>query len=243
MATRAFDPEQPIAGPVRAVSTWPRCIRADELLRAGPALDSLVPDGCEELFVDFDTLGSVGDPRAERLRDLIEQLHGRGLRVHGSFTLGHDHDDVGCFERLVEWVEAQRLANVELRLWTPDPGSSLVRTLALADRVAHRDLQRWDGAHVVVNPALMSAQTLYRGWAWARRRLGGLRSIWRRRPLELAALPAYLLAIARVALAPARAQDVSAARLAQSPSPSGDACRQAGRSVVILPSGPATLRA
>jgi hypothetical protein len=223
VATRAFDPEQPIARPVRTVLAWPRSVRADELLRAGQALDSLALDGREELFVDFDTLGPVGDARAQALAELVERLRGRGLRVHGSFTLGHDHDDVGSFERLVAWVEARRLASVDLRLWTPDPGSSLVRTLASADRVRHRDLQRWDGAHVVVNPAQMSAQTLYRGWAWARRRLGGLRSIWRRRPSELAALPAYLLTMAYLALAPARAQAV--------------------RTVVIRASGPATLQA
>lgn len=220
MAARAFDPEQPIARPVRTVLPWARAVAADELLRAGPALDSLPLEHVEELFVDFDTLGPVGDARAEALTKLVEQLRGRGLRVHGSFTLGHDHDDVGCFERLVEWVEARRLENVELRLWTPEPGSSVVRTLAIADRVRHRDLQRWDGAHVVVNPAQMSAQTLYRGWAWARGQLGSLRSIWRRRPSGFAALPAYLLARACFALA-----------------------REPGGTVVILPSGPATLQA
>jgi hypothetical protein len=225
VTTRAFDPEQPIARPVRTAVPLPRTVRADELLRAGNALDSLLPG--RELFVDFDTLGPVGDSRAAALTQLVERLRERGLRVHGSFTLGHDHDDVGCFERLVEWVEARRLANVELRLWTPDPGSSAVRSLALADRVVHRDLERWDGAHVVVNPARMSAQTLYRGWAWARRELGSLRSIWRRRPTELAALPAYLLAMARFALAPARAR----------------ASRKARESVVIRSSGPATLQA
>jgi hypothetical protein len=225
VATRAFDPEQPIARPVRTVAPLPRAVRADELLRAGQALDSLLEGG--ELFVDFDTLGPIGDARADALTQLVERLRGRGLRVHGSFTLGHDHDDVGCFERLVDWVEARRLANVELRLWTPDPGSSVVRALAIADRILHRDLRRWDGAHVVVKPARMSAQTLYRGWAWARRELGSLRSIWRRRPNELTALPAYLLEMAYFALAPARAW----------------ASRETIEPVVIRPSGPATLQA
>jgi hypothetical protein len=217
VATRAFDPEQPIARPVQTVLPWARMVPADELLRAGSALDSLPLDGSDELFVDFDTLGPAGDARAEALAQLLERLRGRGLRVHGSFTLGQDHDDVGCFERLVEWIEARRLASVELRLWTPDPGCAVVRALMIADRIRHRDLQRWDGQHVVVNPAQMSAQTLYRGWAWARRRLGSLRSIWRRRPCELAALPAYLLAMTW----PGRP----------------------GEPVVILPSGPATLQA
>jgi hypothetical protein len=226
VATRAFDPEQPIARPVRAAASWPAAIRADELLDGGQALESLLLDGREALFVDFDTLGRIGDGRAEALAELVEQLRGRGLRVHGGFTLGHDHDDVGCFERLVAWVEARRLAGVELRLWTPDPSSSMVRTLASADRLLHRDLRRWDGAHVVVNPTQMSAQTLYRGWAWARRRLLSVRSIWRRRPSDLAALPAYLLAMAYFTLVPAHAQG----------------SHEAGGAVVILASGPATLQ-
>jgi hypothetical protein len=226
VAKRAFDPEQPIARPVRTVLPLPRTVRADELLRAGQALDSLLV-GEGELFVDFETLGPVGDPRADVLTQLVERLRGRGLRVHGSFTLGHDHDDVGCFERLVEWVEARRLAKVEVRLWTPDPGSSAVRVLAIADRVVHRDLERWDGAHVVVNPARMSAQTLYRGWAWTRRELGSLRSVWRRRPSELVALPPYLLSMVHFVRGHARARG----------------SRDAGASVVIRPSGPATLQA
>jgi len=200
--TRAFDPEQPIARPVRALPTLPPGVRVDELLRAGEALDSLPLCG-RALFVDFETLGPAGGERSEMLSQLVERLHGRGLRVHGTFTLGHDHDDVGCFDRLVEWVEARRLANVELRLWTPDPRSPVVRALGLADRILHRDWKRWDGAHVVVSPAQMSAQTLYRGWAWARRQLGSLRSIWRRRPCEVSALPAYLLEMASLRPEPA----------------------------------------
>lgn len=223
MHTRAFDPDEPIARPVRALLSLPGAVRADDLL-ADEALDSRQMNG--QLFIDFDTLGPAGDSRADRLSGLVERLRGRGLRLHGSFTLGQDHDDVGCFERLVAWVEARGLGNIELRLWTPDPSSSIVRSLALADRILHRDLQRWDGAHVVVNPAQMSAQTLYRGWAWARWQLGSLRSIWRRRPSGVAALPAYLLSMASFGWARA----------------GGWRAKPEG-SVVIRPSGPATLQA
>jgi hypothetical protein len=216
--TRAFDPEQPIVQPVRALLRLPTGVRADELLQAGEALDSLLPPHGKALVVDFETLGPKGGARAEMLSGLIERLRGRGLRLHGTFTLGHDHDDVECFDRLVEWVEAQKLMNVELRLWTPEPSSPVVRTLALADRILHRDWERWDGAHVVVSPAQMSAQTLYRGWAWARRRLGSLRSIWRRRPTGFAALPAYLLEMASFRHEPASSLPV-----------------------MIRPTGPATL--
>lgn len=202
-AARGMQPATPFAA----------AVRADALLQAGQVIDALQASGCEELHVDFDTLGPVDDDRAERLAELVELLRARGLRVHGAFTLGQDHDDAGSFERLVEWVEARRLASVELRLWTPDPGSPVVRELARADRVRHRDLRRWDGAHVVVAPAKMSAQTLYRGWVWARRRLSSAGSIWRRRPATLAELPGYLLATLCAAFAPTSARARARARL------------------------------
>jgi hypothetical protein len=201
---RAFDPEQPIDRPARRLACFATAVRADALLEAEAVIDALRASGCDEIHVEFDTLGVVGEPRAQRLAALVETLQRHGMRVHGVFTLGQDHDDAGCFERLVAWVEDQRLADVELRLWTPDPGGELIRELARADRVRHRDLHRWDGAHVVVTPANMSAQTLYRGWVWARRRLSSLGSRWRRRPPGLAALPGYLLEVCRAALVRAR---------------------------------------
>ena len=198
---------------LRPSKPFATAVQADALLQAPQVIEALRASGCDEIHVDFDTLGGVGDPRVQRLTELVEALQRSGMRVHGIFTLGQDHDDLGCFERLVAWVEARRLADVELRLWTPDPGGELIRELARMDRVRHRDLHRWDGAHVVVTPAHMSAQTLYRGWVWARRRLGSLGSRWRRRPPERAALPGYLLEVCMAALAPLRARARARERL------------------------------
>lgn len=198
---------------MRPSTPFATAVRADALLQAEQVIGALRAAGCDEIHVDFDTLGAVGERRAPRLAELVDALQRHGMRVHGIFTLGQDHDEPGCFERLVAWVEARRLAEVELRLWTPDPGGELIRELASADRVRHRDLQRWDGEHVVVTPANMSAQTLYRGWVWARRRLNSLGSRWRRRPPEHAALPGYLLEVCWAALAPLRARARARERL------------------------------
>lgn len=211
MASRAFDPQRPLQRPVRGperlrigavwgaaeLERWLAVARrggpatlpggtalaADALggAVADEALDWLRAAGQAALVVDFDSLGGPADSRALQLAGLVKRLRRRGFVVHGRFTLGRDHDDVGCFERLVGWVEAAGVACVELRLWTPDPGSAEVRTLARQDRVRHQHLDRWDGAHVVIVPAQMSAETLYRGWAWAQRRLASLGSRWRRR--------------------------------------------------------------
>jgi hypothetical protein len=172
-------------------------LAADALL-AGAGADGQIADaglsrmsgGCKVL-VDLVTLGGPADSRASRLLGLVEQLRRRGFWVHGVFTLGFDHDDSGSFERLVAWVEAAGLVSVELKLWTPAPNSDEVRRLAQEDRVRHFALDHWDGAHVVIAPKQMSAETLYRGWAWARGRLASPVSLWVRRPREWGALPGY----------------------------------------------------
>lgn len=247
----AFDPTAPIPHPARPIASlvsgawdlgsllrfelatteglrlttpFAAAISADALLDAAPAIDSLLHSGCDELHIDFHTLGPIDTPRSTQLAALIQALQDRNIRVHGTFTLGHDHDDIHTFERLVDWIEARRLAHVELRLWTPDPGSATARELALADRIRHRDLRRWDGAHVVVTPAQMSAQTLYRGWVWARRQLNSPASIWRRRPTRRAAVPGYLLHMIAAALAPEQARARARARLL--PALGGDASQR-----------------
>lgn len=148
----------------------------------------------DELTIEFDTLGD--DTRAAQLAERVAELHRRGVVVHGAFTLGYDHDDDGCFARIVAWVEAHGLAAVELRLWTPTPGSEEARALARAGRLRHLDYARWDGSHVIVEPAAMAPETLQRGWAWALGRLGSLRSIVRRRPSGLLGLRHVLAALA-----------------------------------------------
>lgn len=186
-----FDPDQPVAAAI-AARRFPTALPAATLLQPG-VLDGL-PAGLDAVHVDFGSLGPVG-ARAHvlALTDLVQRLRARGVRVSGRFTLGLDHDDVGSFERLVAWVEDQGLAEVELRLRTPEPGSAEVRELASVDRIVHRDWRAWDGAHVVVEPARMSAVTLYRGWAWCGQVLDSWPSRWRRRPRELTALPGFLL--------------------------------------------------
>jgi len=172
-----FDPSCPIARPIArpaVVSLAAPRIAAARLLVGEFAAEF----AGEALVVEIDAL----DVDTQRLADAIAELQRREVIVHAAFTLGHDHDDERCFDRLVAWVEANRIAGVELRLWTPKPGSDEARALARAGRIRHLDYARWDGAHVIVEPAAMAPETLQRGWAWAQQRLGSLGSILRRRP-------------------------------------------------------------
>ncbi len=112
--------------------------------------------------------------------------------MNGSFVLGFDHDGPEVFERTVAWIEANRLECATFHLLTPYPGTPLFKQLDAENRVVHRDWGLYDTAHVVFEPARMSAEELQAGYEWCYRRLFSHASIWRRRPEDWRAVLPYL---------------------------------------------------
>lgn len=155
--------------------------------------------GCTGVFIGFESLNNenltdarkrtpIPDDYARRVR----MLHDVGIQVNGSFVLGFDHDGPDVFEKTVRWVEENRLECATFHILTPYPKTPLFEALEAERRIVHRDWRLYDTAHVVFEPALMSAETLYEGYAWCYQRLFSHRSIWRRRPRDWRAVPAYL---------------------------------------------------
>jgi radical SAM superfamily enzyme YgiQ (UPF0313 family) len=90
-------------------------------------------------------------------------------------------------------VEANRLECATFHILTPYPGTPLFRSLEREGRLLHRDWELYDTAHAVFQPRRMSPEQLEAGYAWIYRRLFSHTSIWRRRPHDPRAVPAYLL--------------------------------------------------
>jgi radical SAM superfamily enzyme YgiQ (UPF0313 family) len=119
-------------------------------------------------------------------------LHDHGIQVNGSFVLGFDHDGPDVFERTVEWINANRLECATFHILTPYPGTPLFRLLEADGRILHLNWEQYDTAHVVFKPKHMSCEQLEAGYAWCYESLFSHRSIWRRRPADPRAVPAYL---------------------------------------------------
>jgi hypothetical protein len=64
--------------------------------------------------------------------------------------------------------------------------------MEIEGRILHRDWSKYDTAHVVFRPKHLSVEQLAEGYAWCYRRLFSHASIWRRRPQDWRAVPAYL---------------------------------------------------
>jgi radical SAM superfamily enzyme YgiQ (UPF0313 family) len=155
--------------------------------------------GCTGVFVGFESLADANleearkkTPRTADYARRVAILHDHGIQVNGSFVLGFDHDDTEVFARTVGWIEENRLECATFHILTPYPGTPLFRRMEAQGRLLHKDWSRYDTAHVVFQPQLMTAEELAEGYAWCYRRLFSHGSIWRRRPEDGHAVFPYL---------------------------------------------------
>jgi len=155
--------------------------------------------GCTGVFVGFESLSDENlaaarkkAPRAEDYARRVRIFHDNGIQVNGSFVLGFDHDRADCFQRTIQWIESAKLECATFHILTPYPGTPLFRQMEREGRLLHKDWPLYDTAHVVFRPAHLTPEQLAEGYAWCYRRLFSHRSIWRRRPVDGHAVPAYL---------------------------------------------------
>jgi radical SAM superfamily enzyme YgiQ (UPF0313 family) len=155
--------------------------------------------GCTGVFVGFESLDADNltaarkkTPRPEDYRRRVRIFHDCGIQVNGSFVLGFDQDGPDVFHRTAEWVEQNRLECATFHILTPYPGTPMFAQMEREGRILHRDWSRYDTGHVVFLPARMTAEQLQSGYEWLYRTLFSFRSIWRRRPEDWRAVPAFL---------------------------------------------------
>jgi radical SAM superfamily enzyme YgiQ (UPF0313 family) len=155
--------------------------------------------GCTGVFIGFESLTDENmanarkrTPRVADYSRRVRLFHEYGIQVNGSFVVGFDGDRKDTFTTLVQWIEANLMACATFHILTPYPGTPLFRQFAAEGRLLHRDWEKYDTAHVVFQPKHLTPEELLLGYDWLYRRLFSHASIWRRKPAELPALPAYL---------------------------------------------------
>lgn len=154
--------------------------------------------GCTGVFIGFESLTDENlsearkrTPKAEEYARRVRIFHDCGIQVNGSFVVGFDHDQKDTFTTLVQWIEQNKMECATFHILTPYPGTPLFRKMEAEGRLLHRDWEKYDTAHVVFQPRHMTPEELQLGYDWLYRRLFSHASIWRRKPRELSALPAY----------------------------------------------------
>jgi len=109
----------------------------------------------------------------EDIAEAVRVLHKHKISVHGMFVLGSDEDDVATLKQTVRFAKRARIDTVQFLALVPLPGTETYRELEEQGRITDRDWGKYDGHHVVFQPAKMAQHVLQKRGAY-----GGMRSFY-----------------------------------------------------------------
>jgi radical SAM superfamily enzyme YgiQ (UPF0313 family) len=173
---------------------------ADWRLGEHPALLArLAPSGCVQVLVGIESLvhqapgsGAKVAPWP-RVRAAVQAIQEAGVAVIGCFIAGCDGETPQTLERLAEFILDTPLADVQVTLQTPFPGTALHRRLERAGRLLpERGWSAYTLFDVTYRPDAMSVAEMEAGFRTlvrrvftddaSRRRSHIRRDTWRRNP-------------------------------------------------------------
>lgn len=180
---------------------WNAAVSAD-ILDMPDLLDEMRDCGCRSLFIGFESVNPQAvegvhkvQNQVERYEALVEALHSRGIMINASFVFGLDGDTKDTFQTTLDWIIRNRIETVTSHILTPYPGTGLYERMAETVRITDTDLSKYNTAHVVFQPAGMTAEELERGYLHIYRQIYSFRNILRRMPRGREGrkqIPAYL---------------------------------------------------
>jgi radical SAM superfamily enzyme YgiQ (UPF0313 family) len=160
-------------------------------------LNGLAASGCVQALIGIESIPmhhrGMGAKRSDASRILaaIERIQDCGVAVIGCFILGHDGQTRDDIDRLVEFLLTCSLADIQLTVQTPFPGTPLYRRLQREGRLLEREWSCYTLFDVVHQPDQMSADELQHAFHDAiravftptasARRSEIRRTIWRKR--------------------------------------------------------------
>ncbi len=155
---------------------WFAQVRADVVLssQGRPELDHRFLElmrraGAQIVMIGFETitdegLASVGKRLSVATEErAVAALHKHGIAVHGMFVAGLDTDETSSAVATARFARRLGIDTFQLMAETPLPGTKLWTRAAAEERLLSDDWSLFDGHHVVMRPALMSALDLQLG--------------------------------------------------------------------------------
>ncbi len=130
-------------------------------------LDLMAKSGVKNFYctmnVDPVSIKALAGGKAEQqvLIDLVKKLEDRDIRFFGSCGLGRDWDDTSIADRILDLYDKAGIHTAEFFIFTPYPGSVHWDRLVRQNRIIDYTWAHYNGAHVVTQPANMSADQLY----------------------------------------------------------------------------------
>jgi radical SAM superfamily enzyme YgiQ (UPF0313 family) len=162
-------------------------------------LGKLAKSGCVQVLLGIESLvfryPGMGAKQADldRVMNAVVAIQGHGIAVNGCFIIGADGETQASVARLVDFVLDSPLADVQLTLQTPFPGTALRRRLESQSRIlSDRGWSYYTLLDVTFQPDLLTALELEQTFraairavyspAASARRNRIRRQVWRRHP-------------------------------------------------------------
>lgn len=134
-------------------------------------LRRLASSGCMQVLVGIESLvfryPGMGDKQAElnRIMDAVSAIQDAGVAVNGCFIAGAEGETPDSLQRLTEFVLNSPLAEVQVTLQTPFPGTALHRQLAGQGRLLKdRGWSAYSLFDVTYRPDQMTVEELEAGF-------------------------------------------------------------------------------
>lgn len=134
-------------------------------------LAGLAESGCVQVLMGIESLvfrfPGMGAKQTElsRIMEAVQRVQESGVAVNGCFIVGAEGETPASLERLATFIENSPLAEVQLTLQTPFPGTGLYRRLREQGRLlANRDWSHYTLFDVAFQPDSMSVAELERGF-------------------------------------------------------------------------------
>jgi radical SAM superfamily enzyme YgiQ (UPF0313 family) len=119
------------------------CQISIDVARDVTLLDKLAEAGCAYVLIGFESLERKNllqmkkrwNNVAGSYKDVVRELHSRGIGVYGTFVFGYDHDTADTIKRTVEFAIEARLELANFNPLTPTPASGLYDRLLAEKRL------------------------------------------------------------------------------------------------------------
>ena len=96
----------------------------------------------------------------EDIAEAVRVIHEHKISVHGMFVLGSEEDDVKSLKETVKFAKKAHIDTVQFLALIPLPGTEVYQEMKEQDRILSYDWAKYDGHHVVFQPARMAQYAL-----------------------------------------------------------------------------------
>jgi radical SAM superfamily enzyme YgiQ (UPF0313 family) len=141
-------------------------------------LQRLASSGCQQVLMGIESLvfryPGMGEKQAElnRIMNAVDAIQSAGVAVNGCFIIGADGETAQSLESLTEFLLNCSLAEIQVTLQTPFPGTSLYRQLQSEGRLlTERGWSDYTLFDVTYRPDCMTVEDLEAGFRNVLRRV------------------------------------------------------------------------